>query len=93
MSAAIGYSPPTFAGGIHLDLSKNEGRVPRDESLLQAIPSIDQLARYPALRELQSEMAASYGVPMERVLVTAGGDDALLRLCLLALRRSRQNPN
>lgn len=93
MSAAIGYSPPTFAGGIRLDLSKNEGRVPRDETLLQAIPGIEQLARYPALRELQSEMAASYGVPMERVLVTAGGDDALLRLCLFALRRSRQNPS
>lgn len=76
MSAVVGYSPPRFAGAITLDLSKNEGRAPADPVL----------ARYPDLAELRAAMAREFGVPAETLLVTAGADDALLRLCLLALR-------
>lgn len=90
MSGSIGYAPPTFAGAIRLDLSKNEGRAPCDVTLLESVPEIAALARYPELRELREELAANYGVAPEHVLVTAGADDALLRLCLAALRSSSQ---
>tara|TARA_R110002072_G_scaffold4174_1_gene29396 strand:+ start:108651 stop:110306 length:1656 start_codon:yes stop_codon:yes gene_type:complete len=92
MSGTLGYAPPTFAGAIRLDLSKNEGRAPDERTLLDAVPTAAELARYPTLRELQRELAANYRVLPERVLVTAGADDALLRLCLFALRPSRQQP-
>lgn len=87
MSVAVGYAPPGFTAEIAMDLSKNEGRAPRGDELFEAVPTAQQLARYPSLRELQQELATTYGVSAERVLVTAGGDDALLRVCLLALRR------
>lgn len=90
MNASAGYAPPGFAGEITLDLSKNEGRVPGDGSLLDCAPTLEELRRYPGLQELRRVMASTYGVSPDRLLVTAGGDDALLRLCLLSLRGGRQ---
>jgi histidinol-phosphate aminotransferase len=77
------YQPPTFAAPIELDLSRNEGR--------PTITSIDfgpdDLARftsrYPDTGRLAEAVAARHGVPVDQVLVTAGGDDALFR-CFLA---------
>jgi len=85
MSATIGYAPPAFAATITLDLSKNEGRPPR--TVASAELSAGDIARYPDLADLRDAMAATFGVSVAHLLVTAGGDDALLRLCLLALRR------
>ena len=90
MSDAIGYAPPGFEFAIDLDLSKNEGRAPDDASLATVAPAVAQLPRYPDLQELQQIMAATFGVASDRLLVTAGGDDALLRLCLLTLRPGKQ---
>jgi histidinol-phosphate aminotransferase len=68
---------------IDLDLSKNEGRS-RAEELLDAIDDPRRLVgRYPDTSPLRARLAALHGVSEERVLVTAGGDDALSR-CFLA---------
>ncbi len=83
MSAPATYLPPGFAAPIDLDLSKNEGRS-RAEELLGAIDEPRRLVgRYPDTSPLRARLAALHGVSEDRVLVTAGGDDALSR-CFLA---------
>lgn len=77
------YQPPVFSAPIDLDLSRNEGRptvtgIDLDPSELAAATS-----RYPDSSRVRSLLADIHGVPPERVLVTAGGDDALFR-CFLA---------
>ena len=83
MSSPATYLPPGFAVPIDLDLSKNEGRS-RAEELLDAIDDPRRLVgRYPDTSPLRARLAALHGVSEDRVLVTAGGDDALSR-CFLA---------
>jgi histidinol-phosphate aminotransferase len=77
------YVPQGFKVPIDLDLSKNEGRS-RAEELVASIEDPRRLVgRYPDTSALRSRLAALHGVGEERVLVTAGGDDALSR-CFLA---------
>jgi histidinol-phosphate aminotransferase len=83
MSSPATYLPPSFAVPIDLDLSKNEGRS-RAEELLDAIEEPRRLvSRYPDTSPLRAKLAALHGISEDRVLVTAGGDDALSR-CFLA---------
>lgn len=75
------YQPPVVSGNIDLDLSRNEGR-PVDPGLLARVAIADGTAnRYPDSTELRSGIADLRGVSPDRVLVTAGGDDALFRCC------------
>jgi histidinol-phosphate aminotransferase len=75
------YQPPVLSDDIDLDLSRNEGR-PVDPELLARVAIADGTAnRYPDSTELRSGIADLRGVSPERVLVTAGGDDALFRCC------------
>lgn len=77
------YQPPAFDARIDLDLSKNEG-TPVISSLGFDSGTIETLtSRYPDSGGLTDAIGTAYGVLPERVLVTAGGDDALFR-CLLA---------
>lgn len=46
--------------------------------------------RYPGVASLERALAARMGVAPERIVVTAGGDDALGRLCAMTLRPGRQ---
>lgn len=84
MSPPTAYSPPSFEAEIDLDLSKNEGPAP-SRSLLDSIADPSGLmGRYPDTAELRDAIADLNGVDPGQVLVTAGGDDALLR-CFLSL--------
>lgn len=75
------YRIPITKEGIDLDLSKNEGR-PVDPSILDDIVSRPGLFnRYPDSTSLRARIAGLRRVEEARVLVTAGGDDALLRSC------------
>lgn len=77
------YSTPTFAAGVDLDLSKNEG-TPVATGLVESVVDPDGLIRrYPDTTALRDRLAEMHGVSSERVLVTAGGDDALFR-CFLS---------
>ncbi|MEO0478296.1 MAG: aminotransferase class I/II-fold pyridoxal phosphate-dependent enzyme [Planctomycetota bacterium] len=73
------YAPPRPRGPIELDLSRNEGRAPK--GLVPSAVTPADLARYPQLSELRSELASRCGVSEGQVVLTAGGDDALLRCC------------
>ncbi|MCU0862333.1 MAG: aminotransferase class I/II-fold pyridoxal phosphate-dependent enzyme [Planctomycetes bacterium] len=86
MNTPTTYAPPAFAAPITLDLSRNEGRAPRGLELPDGLFAAAELARYPDVAPLREAFARRHGVAVDAVLVTAGADDALLRLCLLALR-------
>ena len=74
-------------GALRLDA--NEGAVPT-----QLAPSwplaAEALRRYPDTRPLEADLAARFGVAPDRVLVTAGGDDAIERLCRRCLAGGRE---
>lgn len=72
------YTTPHPPGPIDLELAGNEGRAP-PASVLDALAALDgeALRRYPDLGELRSAIADRHGVSPERVLVTAGGDQAI----------------
>ncbi len=83
------YALPRHPTPIDLRLSSNEGRPPRDlppaeELLVDADP-----CRYPDAGALRADLAASFEVSADRVLVTAGGDDLLLRVALAHLGPQR----
>lgn len=75
------YQPPTVGADIDLDLSRNEGR-PVDPELLARVATTAGIAhRYPDTTELRDAIADLRRVSPDRVLITAGGDDALFRTC------------
>jgi histidinol-phosphate aminotransferase len=81
--SVLPYSPPPMGEGIDLDLSRNEGRQPSPD-LLQRIEDPGRLmGQYPDTTALRRALADLHGLAPERVLVTAGADDALFR-CFLA---------
>lgn len=79
-----GYRPPLLEHEIRLRLDRNEGR-----GTLEKLGAGDLLGdqraelarRYPQPVSLQSELAARLAVDVGQVLVTAGGDDAIARVC------------
>lgn len=75
---------------IDLWLDANEGPA-CDAAALDALRSIDAdaLRRYPDASDLESRIAAWLGVDGRRVLVTAGGDDAIDRICRATLDETR----
>ncbi len=83
MSAPTVYSSPHLDPAIDLDLSKNEGQPPTEPLLAGLRDEESLIGRYPDLAVLRRRIAALHGVEVDRVLVTAGGDDALFR-CFLA---------
>lgn len=79
------YLPPVFNAPIDLDLSRNEGRPTVTDIGLAPWEFAEATSRYPDTSRLTGLVAARHGVPVDRVLVTAGGDDALFR-CFLATK-------
>lgn len=79
-----GYRPPLLENEIRLRLDRNEGR-----GTLEKLGAADLLdnrgvevaRRYPQPVSLQSELATRFAVDVGQVLVTAGGDDAIARVC------------
>ncbi|MEZ6015206.1 MAG: TIGR01548 family HAD-type hydrolase [Planctomycetota bacterium] len=81
----VAYAAPRPGPPTDLWLAGNEGRAAVD---LPACPAAD-LTRYPNAEALTEALAARFGVEPERVLVTAGADDALLRVALAYIGRGR----
>ncbi len=73
------YQAPDLRFQIDLDLSRNEGRSPGPEELLQAADLIEGVNRYPDPGALRLRLAHLREVNPDNILVTAGADDALLR--------------
>ena len=74
------YSPPALAGRVDLDLSRNEGRCAGP----LATPEVDS-SRYPDTSKLRAALAKRFNLSADRVLLTSGGDGALMRTCLAVL--------
>lgn len=84
------YAPPKPPSGIDLWLDANEGAAPViDASRVAACGAIDTVRRYPSTQELEALIAQREGVDPSRVLVTAGGDEAIDRLSRAYLEPGR----
>ena len=83
---APAYKVPRAPHPIDLRLDGNEGIGPSTE-VLRALSGCNAstIRRYPSCAELEAEIAEFYGVAPDQVLITAGGDDAIQRLCRVFL--------
>lgn len=85
------YHPPAHDPGIDLVLDANEGEVPDlDLAGIAASLGAGALRRYPIAAALERRIAARWGVPPDRVVVTNGGDDAIDRVCRATLESGRR---
>lgn len=77
---------------IDLWLDGNECAAPPRSLLAELARSADGelLSRYPDASPLERDLAARFGVPPEAVLVTAGADEALDRICRAFLAPDRR---
>ena len=84
------YKVPRHPAPVDLKLDSNEGKA-LPETLLNSLKTIttEQLCRYPKPTELESELAQRLGIESQRVLLTAGGDEGLLRMCRAFLAPGR----
>jgi len=83
------YRVPRAAAPIDLFLDSNEGSRP-PSGLLDAVDPVAALRRYPNPGPLEAQLADRLGIPPDRVVVTAGGDDAIDRVCRAFLGPSRR---
>ncbi len=85
------YSHQAPLQPVELRLGGNEGRAPSVSWLRKASKGLlDAVNRYPDARGLEEAIAARLGITAEGVLVTAGGDEALDRICRAYLSRGRE---
>ncbi len=89
---AIAYGVPRPLIPTDLALDGNEGPLP-DRALLRSLAERDPalVRAYPraAAAAFERQLAAHHGIEHARVLVTAGGDDALDRACRVMLAPGR----
>ena len=93
VSRIMGMSPykiPKPQKSVNLRLDGNEGLAP-PKSLQEAlsVQSTDVLRRYPQPWLFEERLAKRLAVPPGRVMVTAGGDEALDRICRTFLEPGR----
>lgn len=81
------YSVPEAAAPTDLKLAGNEGIGP-DPALFDALigAGVESLRCYPSNRELGAAIATWLDLDAAQVLLTAGGDEALDRICRWSLR-------
>lgn len=80
------YVPPASRRSAALLLDANEGAEP-GEAIRQLLATVDpeRIRRYPDAGVLEAMLADRAGVDPDRVVVTAGGDDAIHRVCTATL--------
>jgi histidinol-phosphate aminotransferase len=86
------YSVPRArVGEIDLWLDSNEGAQPRALAL-DALRTIDpsRIRRYPSKSRVEELIAMRHGVERDRVILCAGGDDAIDRCCRAMLEPGRE---
>jgi len=87
----MAYNPPAFKHKITLQLSRNESTCPIDDLPNQLAQQSELVSRYPDHRALQSAIGQWVGVSADRIVVTAGGDDAIDRIMRRAISKDRPN--
>lgn len=85
------YKVARHGAPVELKLDQNEGDSPAP-SLFRRLAEIgpDVMRRYPSTSELEALLARRFGVDPQKVIVTAGADDALDRLCRAVLAPGRR---
>lgn len=90
------YAPAVGAGGdrprvVDLKLDANEGPAPSSVLMDWLKPkSSELLRRYPSAAGFEAQIAGVLGLDAARVVVTAGGDDALERIARAVLAPGRE---
>ena len=84
------YQVPRHPAPVELKLDSNEGK-PLHSRLLSCLENINTelLSRYPKPSKLESILAQKFNIDSDRVLLTAGGDEGLMRLCKAFLNPQR----
>ena len=84
------YKVPRHPAPISLRLDGNEGAAP-EASVLDnlSVGIANQLNQYPSTKGLEHLIAQLFDCKAAEVCVTAGGDDALLRMCRAFLSETR----
>ncbi len=85
------YAPPKGAAPTDLKLDANEGLAP-PASVFEVFGDAhaEHLNRYTSARPLERMIAKHLGVDPEQILITAGGDDAIMRCCRVYLHARRE---
>jgi histidinol-phosphate aminotransferase len=86
----MAYNPPKFENEIDLHLSANESVCPIDDLGVVLAEQTDVVSRYPNHMPLQNAIASFVGVEADRIVVTAGGDDAIDRVMQDSITESRR---
>lgn len=91
VAARAPYHSPERVTPVDLRLNGNEGAAP-PATLLDALQAhgAATINHYPSAQGLQERIAERFGLDADRVLVTAGGDDALQRACRALVEPGRQ---
>lgn len=85
------YAPPTTGLPIDLHLDANEGMSAGvDVASVIASLGADSIRRYPSAAPLESALASAWNIEPARVVVTAGGDEAIDRACRAFLGPGRE---
>jgi histidinol-phosphate aminotransferase len=85
------YRTPLASTPVDLYLNGNEGIAPPSEVLNAALKAgADAVRRYPDNEAMESLLASRLGIPTERLVVTAGADDALARIMRASLAPGRE---
>ncbi len=87
----MAYNPPAFKHEITLQLSRNESTCPIEDLPQQLSAQSSLVSRYPDHLPLQSAIANWVGVETDRIVVTAGGDDAIDRIMRRSITTERPN--
>lgn len=85
------YKVPRHEAPMDLMLDGNEGKAPPDE-LLQSLLRYDNspIFRYPKTNVLESMLTERLGLSEGQLLVTAGADDGIDRICRTMLSEGRE---
>lgn len=78
------YRPPTLPQGS-LDLSSNTGIGPSRDFRMAVAGQMETSARYPSTGEVRDALVDLLEVGRDELCVTAGGDDAIDRICRIML--------
>jgi len=87
------YAPPSTGAPIDLHLDANEGPPSAcgvDVARIVKALGPQAVRRYPSAAALERLIAQHWGVAPSRVLVTAGGDEAIDRVCRVMLAPGRE---
>lgn len=87
---ATPYRVPRAPTPIDLYLDGNEGVLP-SEAVFDGVDDLDAraLQRYPKATELEARLAEDLGVDTDQLVVTAGADDAIDRVCRAVLEPTK----